>query len=115
LIVSARGVDYPGVTKVIQVGAPTSRDIYIHRIGRTGRAGKLGDTTLVLAPFEQGFMKELRDIPIKDHELPESELELGKREEKIFDVARKVVPDGMIEETFLSLLGYCTISLGCLD
>jgi hypothetical protein len=60
-------------------------------------------------------MKELRDIPIKDHELPESELELGKREEKIFEVARKVVPDGMIEETFLSLLGYCTTSPGCLD
>src|SRR5438046_8201272 len=48
LIISARGVDYPGVTKIIQVGAPTSRDIYIHRIGRTGRAGKMGDATLIL-------------------------------------------------------------------
>lgn len=112
LIVRARGVDYPGVTKVIQVGAPTSRDIYIHRIGRTGRAGKKGEATLVLAPFEKGFLNELHDIPIKDHELPESELELGKREEKIFEVAKNVVPDGMLEETFLSLLGYCMSPFG---
>ena len=111
LIISARGVDYPGVTKVIQVGAPVSRDIYIHRIGRTGRAGKSGEANLILAPFEQGFLNELHDIPIKDHELPESELELGRREEKIFEVAKNVVPEGMIEETFVSLLGYCILSL----
>lgn len=109
LTFSARGVDYPGVTKVIQVGAPSSRDIYIHRIGRTGRAGKLGEANLILAPFEQGFLKQLKDIPIKDHELPESELELGKREEKVFKVAQDVIPEGMLEETYVSLLSYCII------
>jgi len=109
LIVSARGVDYPGVTKVIQVGVPTSRDIYIHRIGRTGRAGKEGEAVLVLAPFEEGFLRDLKDIPIKDHELPESEIELGKREATVFEVAKKVLPQGMLEETFLSLLGFCNI------
>ena len=40
--VSARGMDYPGVTHVIQVGAPSSKAQYVHRIGRTGRAGKGG-------------------------------------------------------------------------
>lgn len=35
--VSARGVDYPGVSLVVQVGAPKCREDYIHRIGRTGR------------------------------------------------------------------------------
>ena len=115
LTFSARGVDYPGVTKVIQVGAPSSRDIYIHRIGRTGRAGKNGDATLILAPFEEGFLNKLHGIPIKDHELPESELELGKKEQKVFDVAQKVVPEGMIDETFASMLGYCTCSLDVVD
>jgi ATP-dependent RNA helicase MSS116 len=106
---SARGVDYPGVTKVIQVGAPVSRDIYIHRIGRTGRAGKNGDATLILAPFEKGFLQNLHDIPIKDHELPESELEVCPKEQKVFDVAQKVVPEGMIEETYSSMLGFCIV------
>merc|ERR1712127_605149 len=50
--VSARGVDYPDVTHVIQVGLPESRDQYIHRLGRTGRAGKKGEGIVLLAPFE---------------------------------------------------------------
>jgi ATP-dependent RNA helicase MSS116 len=37
--VSARGVDYPGATTVIQFGLPDSREQYIHRLGRTRRAG----------------------------------------------------------------------------
>ena len=40
--VSARGVDYPGVTHVVQFGMPSSREQYIHRLGRTGRAGASG-------------------------------------------------------------------------
>lgn len=46
--VSARGVDYPDVTRVIQMGFPLSTDLYVHRIGRTGRAGKQGHADLVL-------------------------------------------------------------------
>jgi hypothetical protein len=52
-------------------------------------------------------LNELTGIPIKDHELPESELELGSKERAIMNTAEKVLPPGMIEETFSSLLGYC--------
>ena len=66
--VSARGVDYPGVTQVIQFGIPESREQYIHRLGRTGRAGKEGKGWLVLGPFESLFLQELKglDIPRND-------------------------------------------------
>eukprot|EP00978_Attheya_sp_CCMP212_P033839 scaffold138697_cov42-Attheya_sp.AAC.1 len=57
--VSARGVDYPNVSHVIQFGLPDSREQYIHRLGRTGRAGKPGKGWLVLADFEKPFLKEL--------------------------------------------------------
>jgi len=50
--VSARGVDYPDVSLVVQYGAPFSKELYIHRLGRTGRAGKDGAGLLVLLPFE---------------------------------------------------------------
>jgi len=66
--VSARGVDYPDVTKVIQFGLPESREQYIHRLGRTGRAGKTGRGLLVLAPYESKFLNQLKglDIPVDD-------------------------------------------------
>ena len=45
---TARGVDYPNVTHVIQYGPAENRETYIHRLGRTGRAGKHGVGILVL-------------------------------------------------------------------
>ena len=62
--VSARGVDYPNVSLVIQAGAPVSREQYIHRIGRTGRAGKEGEAILLLGPYEKRFTNELTDLPM---------------------------------------------------
>ncbi|KAH7105092.1 DEAD-domain-containing protein [Auriculariales sp. MPI-PUGE-AT-0066] len=63
--VSARGVDYPGVTRVIQVGIPSTPDVYVHRVGRTGRAGTSGRGDLVLLPWEGGFIgAQLRHIPM---------------------------------------------------
>ena len=56
--VSARGVDYPDVTHVVQVGAPQNRETYIHRLGRTGRAGKDGAGVLVIPEYEQNFVSE---------------------------------------------------------
>lgn len=64
--VSARGVDYPGVTRVIQVGIPSTPDIYVHRVGRTGRAGTEGRGDLVLLPWETGFVTwQMNGIPLK--------------------------------------------------
>lgn len=64
--VSARGLDYPDVTAVIQVGIPSSREQYIHRLGRTGRAGKTGKNILLLYSFEKFFLqRQVKDLPIK--------------------------------------------------
>ncbi|KDN45772.1 DEAD-domain-containing protein [Tilletiaria anomala UBC 951] len=64
--VSARGVDYPGTTRVIQIGVPPNKDGYIHRIGRTGRAGASGRADIVLLPFEEAWVNtQLDDLPIQ--------------------------------------------------
>ena len=47
---------------------PESRDQYIHRLGRTGRAGKEGQGILVLAPFESKFVSEVKDLDIPVNE-----------------------------------------------
>lgn len=63
--VSARGVDYPGVSLVLQVGL-TDRDQYIHRLGRTARAGMDGRGILVLASFERAMLSDLADLPLTE-------------------------------------------------
>ena len=63
--VSARGMDYPDVTAVVQVGLPSDKAQYIHRLGRTARAGKAGGGHLLLADFERFFLNSLRDLPVQ--------------------------------------------------
>jgi ATP-dependent RNA helicase MSS116 len=63
--VSARGMDYPGVTEVLQVGL-TDRESYIHRLGRTARAGREGAGLLLLSDYEaRALLPELADLPIR--------------------------------------------------
>jgi ATP-dependent RNA helicase MSS116 len=78
--VSARGVDYPGVTRVIQIGIPTTRNIYVHRVGRTGRAlSRNGRGDLVLLPWELGFLNtELYDLPLRKLPAEDFDKELSK-------------------------------------
>ena len=64
--VSGRGLDYPNITLVVQFGAPSNRDQYIHRLGRTARAGAGGEGVLLLAPFEaRSVMARLKGLPIE--------------------------------------------------
>lgn len=64
--VTARGMDFPGVTHVIQVGLPPDRDQYIHRVGRTGRAGREGEGWLLIADLElREARSRLPGLPIK--------------------------------------------------
>ena len=64
--VTARGMDFPNVTHVIQVGMPRDRETYIHRIGRTARAGKEGQGWLISPKMEaQDLTRRLRDLPLK--------------------------------------------------
>jgi ATP-dependent RNA helicase MSS116 len=61
--VSARGLDYPDVSLVIQVGT-VEREQYIHRVGRTARAGASGQGVLLLSPWEQYMLKNVSDLPL---------------------------------------------------
>jgi ATP-dependent RNA helicase MSS116 len=60
--VIARGMDFPKVTHVFQIGLPMSRESYVHRLGRTARAGKEGVGIFILAEAEKTFLRELKDI-----------------------------------------------------
>lgn len=47
-----------------QVGIPSDREQYIHRLGRTGREDKEGEGILLLAPWEEYFLDDLKDLPL---------------------------------------------------
>ncbi|WP_099866814.1 DEAD/DEAH box helicase [Pararhizobium haloflavum] len=57
--VAARGIDIPGVTHVYNYDLPEVPDAYVHRIGRTARAGRDGEAVAFCAPDE---IRLLRDI-----------------------------------------------------
>lgn len=57
--VGARGMDFPNVQEVLQIGVPSELANYIHRIGRTARGGQEGASTIFLCKDELSFVDEL--------------------------------------------------------
>lgn len=53
------------------MGIPFDRHQYIHRLGRTGREGKEGEGILLLAPWEEYFLDDLKDLPLEKYILPQ--------------------------------------------
>src|SRR3989454_4628016 len=59
--VAARGLDIPDVSHVFNFDVPHHADDYVHRIGRTGRAGKSGQTFMIVTPADsRNFDKVVR-------------------------------------------------------
>ncbi|KAI0860230.1 ATP-dependent RNA helicase MSS116 [Xylaria cubensis] len=66
--VIARGMDFPAVTNVLQVGIPSDKESYVHRLGRTARAGAEGRGTFIISAHETWFSKwELKGITFNEH------------------------------------------------
>eukprot|EP01134_Creolimax_fragrantissima_P003989 CFRG3989T1 len=104
--VSARGVDYPDVSFVLQVGIPTSREQYVHRLGRTGRAGKEGRGLLLLGGFEKCFLDSIRSFPLQDG-LPELTryLHMHGNTADVLDAIGNI--DGKLkEQTYMAWMGH---------
>ena len=51
--VAARGLDITGVSHVVNYDVPNSPDVYVHRIGRTGRAGESGRAVTIITPKQR--------------------------------------------------------------
>ncbi len=60
--VASRGIDIPELEYVINVDLPYQAEDYIHRIGRTGRAGKSGMAISLLSPDENWLLEEIETL-----------------------------------------------------
>lgn len=65
--VIGRGMDFPNVTSVIQVGLPMNSDQYVHRVGRTARVDKDGRAVILLTEDESFFLKVNQQLPIQPY------------------------------------------------
>lgn len=63
--VAARGLDIDQLPLVINYDLPTAPEDYVHRIGRTGRAGALGIAISLVAPEEDKYLKEIEKLTKK--------------------------------------------------
>ncbi|MGI5901124.1 MAG: DEAD/DEAH box helicase [Desulfitobacteriia bacterium] len=60
--VAARGLDISGVTHVYNFDIPQDPESYVHRIGRTGRAGKTGQAFTLVTPREIGHLRLIEQV-----------------------------------------------------
>ena len=80
--VAARGLDVDRISHVVNYDIPYDTEAYIHRIGRTGRAGRKGDAILFVAPREKrlfGAIERAAGAKIELMELPSTEVINDKR------------------------------------
>lgn len=80
--VAARGIDVERVSHVINFDIPFDTESYIHRIGRTGRAGRQGTAILFVSPRERRMLKDIERAvgkPIQQVEAPTVKVMADKR------------------------------------
>jgi ATP-dependent RNA helicase DeaD len=80
--VAARGLDVERISHVINYDIPYDTEAYVHRIGRTGRAGRKGDAILFVAPRERRMLRAIEHAtgqPITPMQLPSREAVADRR------------------------------------
>ncbi|KAJ0118785.1 tp-dependent rna helicase [Diaporthe amygdali] len=98
--VVARGIDFPAISNVFQVGLPMDRESYIHRLGRTARAGADGHGTLVLTSHEAFFPRSV----LKGLKLDETPADLSARAD-VSAFTKRMEPDKQTK-VYQAWLGY---------
>jgi ATP-dependent RNA helicase MSS116, mitochondrial len=114
--VTARGMDFPNVSHVIQVLPPQERDTYIHRLGRTGRQNKSGAGWLIVPEQDLQLCRELLGgLPIKPFKgLETAEMRFDgdassfpEAAQAIIRAAQNIDPE-LIRATYTSFMGRIT-------
>ena len=95
--VAARGLDVERISHVINYDIPHDTEAYVHRIGRTGRAGRQGDAILFVAPRERRMLQAIEKATRKEielMELPSTDMVNNRRIEKF----KQRISDTLAEE-----------------
>jgi len=89
--VAARGLDIEDISHVFNYHLPDDAEVYIHRIGRTGRAGKTGIAITLVSPREKRRLREVEALtkqPIKKMEIPSASEIIKHREGQVIETMK---------------------------
>jgi superfamily II DNA/RNA helicase len=89
--VAARGLDIPDVSHVFNFDVPRHAEDYVHRIGRTGRAGRLGEAFMVVTPGDTKALDAVQSLIKTTIEFADIE---GMPQEKVQDDRRPAPASG---------------------
>lgn len=95
--VAARGLDVEHVSHVINYDLPLDPEIYVHRIGRTGRAGRTGTAISLVIPRERrlwGIIQQVTGADIKRMKLPKVSDVISRRREMFKETLREAIEGG---------------------
>ncbi len=105
--VAARGIDVNDLTHVVNFHLPQDPEAYVHRIGRTGRAGKEGTAITFISPKELRsllFIQKIANAKIKKETLPDAKQVIETKKEKLKSELRALLNEGNFE-SYIELAG----------
>jgi len=89
--IAARGIDIQKLKYVINYDIPNVAEDYVHRIGRSGRAGEDGNSISICEPEENVYIRDIEKLinlkiqVLKDNPFPQTEKPMTKAEKKEFE------------------------------
>ncbi|WP_026209453.1 DEAD/DEAH box helicase [Corynebacterium caspium] len=98
--VAARGLDVERISHVINYDIPHDTEAYVHRIGRTGRAGRTGEAILFVTPRERRMLRTIERVtnaPISEMELPTVDEVNSSRKERFADSITESLEDSQLD------------------
>jgi ATP-dependent RNA helicase DeaD len=104
--VAARGLDVERISHVVNYDAPFDVESYVHRIGRTGRAGRTGDAILFVCGRETRILSAVQHtlkIKCERYEFPSADELNQRKQESLFDTIDKTLEKDLSE--YLEVLG----------
>ena len=100
--IASRGIDIDKLKYVINFNIPNVPEDYVHRIGRTGRAGESGKAISICEPEENIFLKDVMKLVgrkieiIQDHPFPQTDKPMTEKEKKQFNKEKEARKREMI-------------------